>query len=103
MQKKVNEFNEKREVHLKPMPVSARLMDISSELGELAKEYLKHSNYGTGEFELEENFKMEFGDVLYSLLSLASEVGINAEEYLDKVIAKYQTRINKNKSMGSGN
>ena len=103
MQNKVNEFNETRGVHLKPMPVYARIMDIQSELGELAKEYLKHSKYGTQDFELDEEFKMEFGDVLYSLLSLATEVGMNAEEYLDKVIEKYRARINKNKSMGSGN
>lgn len=101
MQQKVKEFNEKRNCHLEPMPVCARLMDIQSEIGELAKEYLKHSKYGTSEFELEEDFKMEFGDVLYSMLSLAEEVGIDANECLTKVIDKYQARINKNKSMGS--
>ena len=38
---------------------------------------------------------------MYSLLSLASEVNLNAEECLDKVIAKYQARMDKKKSMGS--
>ena len=37
MQKKVKDFNDNRGVHTRPMPVSARIMDINSELGELAK------------------------------------------------------------------
>ena len=101
MQNKVDEFNKKRNCHLEPMSVAARLLDISSEMGELAKEYLKHSNYGSDEFELDDEFKLELGDVMYSLLSLASEVNLNAEECLDKVIAKYQARMDKKKSMGS--
>ena len=101
MQNKVKEFNNLRGCHLEPMPVPARLMDIASEFGELAKEYLKHSNYGTDKFQVEDDFKMELGDVMYSLLSLAEEVGVNAEECLDMVIDKYSKRINKGNSMGS--
>ncbi len=99
MQQKVKNFNEsnKRE----PLSVYARLLDIASELGELAKEYLKSSDYGKAEFELDDEFKLEFGDVLYCLMSLANEVGIDAEEQLDKVLAKYQARIDKKNSMGS--
>ena len=102
MQNKVKEFNANKSCHKVPMPVYARILDIQSEMGELAKEYLKHSKYGTKEFELEEEFQMEFGDVLYSLLSLADELNINAEECLDSAIKKYQARIDKNKTMGSG-
>ena len=102
MQKIVKEFNEQKGCHTKPMPVYARILDIQSELGELAKEYLKHSKYGILEFELEDEFKMEFGDVLYSLLSLSNELNISSEECLKNVLKKYQARIDKNKSMGSG-
>lgn len=101
MQNKVKEFNTQRNAQIKPMNVYARLLDINSEMGELAKEYLKHSDYGAGEFELEDEFKLELGDVLYSLLSLADELGINAEECLDKVISKYQKRLTKSSTMGS--
>ena len=99
MQQKVKSFNEinTREA----LPVYARLLDTASELGELAKEYLKSSDYGTQEFEINDDFKLEFGDVLYCLMSLANEVGIDAEEQLDKVLVKYQARIDKKKSMGS--
>lgn len=101
MQEKVKKFNQTKNCHLKPMPVSARILDIQSEIGELAKEYLKASNYGTSEFELTEDFIMEFGDVMYSLLSLADEVNLSAETALNKVIEKYKNRIKNGKTMGS--
>lgn len=101
MQNKVKEFNQNRTCHKKEMPVYARILDIESEIGELAKEYLKHSKYGTSEFALTDSFKGEFGDVLYSLLSLADELGINSEERLDSVIVKLKTRMEKNNDFGS--
>lgn len=102
MQEKVREFNDNKGCHTKPMPVYARLLDIDSEMGELAKEYLKHSKYGTADFELTDEFKLEMGDVLYSLLSLANEVDVDISECLDMVLDKYKKRIDQNKSMGSG-
>ena len=101
MQKKVDEFNSTRNCHLEPMPIYARLLDIISEMGELGKEYLKHSEYGTDEFVMDDEFKLELGDTLYSLLSLASEVNLDAEECLDMVLEKYRKRITNTKSMGS--
>lgn len=102
MVEKVKQFNERKMCHKEPMPVYARLMDIQSELGELAKEYLKHSKYGTTEFNKTEDFELEFGDVLYSMLSLGIEMEIDSEKALDKVLEKYQMRINEKKNMGSG-
>lgn len=102
MQNKVNEFNKNKTCHKKAMPIYARLLDIQSEMGELAKEYLKGSRYGTSEFELKEDFKKEYGDVLYALLSLAGEVGIDSEECLDMVLAKLKERMNNSGSFGSG-
>ena len=93
MQNKVKVFNDNRICHKKPMPVYARLCDISSEMGELMKEYLKASYYGTSEFVLTPDFEEEFGDVLYALLSLANETNINSEECLDIVLNKMQERF----------
>lgn len=101
MQEKVKEFNKNN--NRTPMPIYARLLDISSEIGELFKEYLKPTEYGSTNFEMSEDFKLEYGDVLYSLLSLANELEINAEECLDKVLKKYQERINKSNSLSSEN
>ena len=102
MQSKVKVFNDKRICHQKPMPVYARLLDIESEIGELAKEYLKGSKYGGKDFEMTEEFKEEFGDVLYAIFSLANEVGINSEECLDTALDKLKNRMEKNKNFGSG-
>lgn len=102
MQNKVKIFNDNRNCHKKPMPPYARILDIESEMGELAKEYLKHSRYGTQNFEMHDDFKEEFGDVLYALLSLANELEINSEECLDISLNKLKARMEKNNSMGSG-
>lgn len=102
MQNKVKIFNESMPCDKTPMPCSARLLDIISELGELGKEYLKATKYGAQQIELNEDFTLEFGDVLYSLLSLANEMNIDANDALDKVLTKYQNRINSNGNLGSG-
>lgn len=101
MQEKVKLFNENKKVHTTAMPIQARLLDIQSELGELSKEYLKNSKYGTKDFKLSNEFELEFGDVLYSLLSLACELNLNSEQALDKIIEKYKSRIKQNNNMGS--
>ena len=99
---KIKSFNENKKVHEKPMPVSARIMDIQSELGELSKEYLKSTNYGTKEFCVSEDFELEFADVLYSMISLGQEAEIDIERSVEKVLEKYQKRIDEKKNMGSG-
>ncbi len=103
MQNKVKNFNANRTCHKEPMPIYARILDIASELGEVAKEYLKHSKYGTQKFELAQSFKEEYGDVLYALLSLADELEINSEECLNISLNKLKSRMEKNNSMGSKN
>jgi len=102
MQNLVREFNETKMCHRKKMSESARVLDIQSELGELAKEILKITKYGTEDFKVTEDFEMEFGDVLYSLLSLACETTVDSKVCLEKALKKYGDRIDKNNSMGSG-
>ena len=97
MQEKVEEFNKGRS----PLSVEHRLLDIQSELGELSKEVLKSTNYGEKDFEMTAAFKEEFGDVLYAVLSLANEQGINAEESLDIVIRKMKERQARKNHIGS--
>ncbi len=102
MQNKVKNFNDNKNCHRKPMPVYARLLDIESEIGELAKEYLKSSKYGTQDFEMTDDFKEEFGDVVYAILSLSNEMNISAEECLDISLNKMKKRMEKNNNLGSG-
>lgn len=103
MQQKVQEFNKNMSCHKKTMPIYARLLDIQSEIGELSKEYLKSTKYGTENFSLSNDFKLEYGDVIYSLLSLANETNIDANECLTMAIEKYKNRLVKNNNMGSKN
>ena len=102
MQNKVKNFNEEKDCHFKPMSPEARLLDIMSEIGELGKEILKNTKYGTSDFALTDDFVMEYGDVLYSLLSLANETGVDSEEALNLAIEKYRNRIKQKGDMGSG-
>ena len=101
MQSKVVKFNNEKSCHTKPVPPIARVADILSELGELSKEILKNTKYGTVDFVATDEFVMEYGDVLYCLLSLAQETGINAEIALDLALEKYTKRISKKGTMGS--
>jgi len=101
MQKKVKEFNDKMNCHKEPMPTYARLMDIQSEFGELTKEYLKGTKYGTKSFEMHHDFELEFGDTMYSILCLANELELDAEKCLEMVLEKYKSRIEQNGTMGS--
>lgn len=102
MQNKVKEFNENI-LKNQPLSASLRILDIQSELGELAKEILKSTNYGKKDFEVTNDFYLEFGDTLYSLLCLANETGINAEESLNAVLDKYHKRFIEKGNAGSGN
>lgn len=99
MQKKVNNFNSKNLI-IPLLPIS-RIADILSEVGELSKEVLKATDYGTKDFEVTDDFVLEYGDVLYSLLSMAQECGINPDLALEQTILKYSKRIAKNGTMGS--
>ena len=101
MQNKVKIFNSTLPYYNKHMSTSARILDITSELGELSKELLKATNYGTKDFVLTKDFKMEYGDLLYAVLSLANETGIDAEESLNIVIEKYSNRLKVSNSLGS--
>ena len=99
MQNNVKIFNKNRTCHKKQMPTFARILNIQSEMGELAKSYLKNSKYGTKDFTLNDEFKEEFGDVLYTILSLANELNLDCNTCLDFTLNKLKTRMENNGSM----
>ena len=73
-----------------PLHNLARLME---EVGELARE-LNHL-YGSKTKkpeEPEEDLAMEMADVLFALLVLANEQGIDLDEALGRVLEKYRAR-----------
>ena len=83
-------------------PVEHRVLDTVSELGEVAKEILKMSNYGRKPIEYRAELKSELGDVLYSLITIANTFNIDLEDALKQVLEKYKKRLKKG-SIGSEN
>ena len=82
-----------------------RLADISSELGEVAKEVLKASDYGRDTHILKDtaSFKEEYGDLLFTVLALGVENDVDPSDALEVVLNKYNKRLETKGHIGSGN
>jgi NTP pyrophosphatase (non-canonical NTP hydrolase) len=83
-------------------PLAYRLLDLTSELGELAKEANESTGYGDDPtaVELPDD---ELGDALFSLLALCDRADVDAEDALESAMAKYESRLETTGSAGSGN
>ena len=88
-QRRVAEFVE---AHDMETTAEFRLLDLLSELGELAKNVTESTDYGAnpGAAAIEED---ELGDALFCLLALAESQGYDASEALDTALEKYEDRI----------
>lgn len=78
-----------------------RILDLAAEVGEIASDATKSADYGLEEEELEVK-KDEIGDAFFSLLAVASDLGIDAGEALEKSMEKYRARIEDSGTPGSG-
>ncbi|TAK14654.1 MAG: nucleotide pyrophosphohydrolase [Anaerolineae bacterium] len=83
-------------------PPAARLLDLLSELGEVAKETLKASDYGKAQFQPTQQWVDELGDAFFSLLDLANQTGVNLETTLEATLSKYAARMEARGDAGSG-
>jgi len=99
MQDKIARFER---THQSTAPAPARLLDLVSEVGELAKEALKGTAYGRDPFKAPSAWEEELGDVLFSLVALANATGVNLGQALDRALEKYASRINSGGDPGSG-
>ena len=88
-QQKVEEFI--RENNLEGT-TAFRILDLMSEIGEIASDAAKSTDYGLSEEELEVK-EDEIGDALFSLLAVAIDLDVNAEDALEKSLEKYSERI----------
>ena len=77
-----------------------RMLDVASEVGELAKEVLKANGYGTKPLEKHAALEEELGDCLFSLLCLCESLGLEGETALDKALNKYEKRFAENGEIG---
>ena len=80
---------------------NTRLLDLTSEVGELAKEHLKITNYGSQDFSPTEAWKDELGDVFFALICLSNATDVNLLEALEIALAKYQARMEHHGDFGS--
>lgn len=97
-QEKVAEFIEKHDMDA---TTAFRLIDVFAEIGEIASDAAKSADYGQDEENLDVK-EDEVGDALFSLLSLADALDIDAEEALDSSLEKYSSRIDEKGDAGSG-
>jgi len=99
MQQSINNFINKYNLHTNP---ETRYIDLVSEVGELGKEILTATSYGKNEFSTTTNAEAELGDCLFSIFALCTEMNINAEDALQKALAKYEARFAQKGHIGSG-
>ena len=83
--------------------VEIRYIDLVSEVGELGKEILKISDYGTGTADLRatDDLVQEIGDVVFSLACMANTLGVDMEKALMAAIQKYKSRFKETGNIGS--
>ncbi|MEF8802083.1 MAG: MazG-like family protein [Halolamina sp.] len=97
-QRAVAEFLAARELHTDP---AYRLLDLAAEVGEMAADATKSSEYGDTPEQLSVP-EDELGDALFALLAVADELDIDAGAALDASLGKYENRIETTGTAGSG-
>lgn len=88
--------------HALEAPISARVLDVVSEAGELAKELLESSDYGSKTPELGASWRGELGDLVFSVLSLANLTDVDLDAALTDTLEKYRRRMASTGTPGSG-
>jgi NTP pyrophosphatase (non-canonical NTP hydrolase) len=81
--------------------VETRLLDLLSELGEVAKEVLKGNNYGQSKLVQTVAWQEELADVFFALICLANTTGVDLNHGLAGVLEKYQQRLQGKGTPGS--
>jgi NTP pyrophosphatase (non-canonical NTP hydrolase) len=96
-QQKVAEFVEEHDMEATS---AFRILDLVAEVGEIAGDAAKSSEYGVKEEQLKVK-KDELGDAFFSLISVANDLEIDLEEALEESLEKYERRINEKGDAGS--
>lgn len=98
-QARVRDFLEEFGLQIGP---AERLVDLTAEVGEIAKAYLKSTDYGTRPFKANAEWTEELGDALFALSALADATGVDLDRALVEAIQKYEARALATGSPGSG-
>lgn len=78
-----------------------RVLDLVAEVGEVAADATKSSEYGADPDSLTVN-EDELGDALFSLLAVCDGLDVDAGDTLETSLAKYERRLEESGSAGSG-
>lgn len=99
LKQQVFEFTEQNQLGCDAV---TRTLDLVSEVGELAKQILKETDYGQHPFRPSPAWELELGDTLFSLLTLAQASGVDPAQAGLKALRKYEQRIASGGSPASG-
>ncbi|MXR20588.1 MazG nucleotide pyrophosphohydrolase domain-containing protein [Halobacterium bonnevillei] len=97
-QTRVASFLAENELHAPP---TYRVLDLASEVGELAKNVNETTGYGATPDAASVD-RDELGDALFCLLALAEELDYDAGAALDESLEKYEQRLEQSGTAGSG-
>jgi len=78
-----------------------RVLDLESEVGEVAKEVATSTDYGSDP-DAAAIASDELGDALFALLALAETADVDAGDALAESLAKYERRLDASGDAGSG-
>ena len=85
-----------------PMSIETCMLDIASELGELAKEVNIATSWSRyDDYKFRKNAKTELGQVAFTVLQLATLLDIDVESALEEVITEFRERYRKQGHTGS--
>jgi len=98
MQQEIEQFCQH---HKLETSVENRVLDLVSEVGEIAKEVLKGNEYGRKPLIISQDMAGELGDALFSLMCIANSCQIDMHESLENVLRKYEKRFEKTGTCGS--
>lgn len=79
-----------------------RILDLAAEVGEVAADAAKSSQYGESPDDLAVT-DGELGDALFALLALADELGMDAGDALAASMETYERRVDETGAAGSQN
>ena len=96
--RQVTQFIEENDLETDP---TYRLLDLVSEVGEVAKNVNTSTSYGSAP-EAATIETDELGDVLFAVYALAYETGIDPATALSSAIDKYRKRLDDGDSPSSG-
>lgn len=97
-QQQVAEF---LDTHNLESPPEFRVLDLASEVGEIAEDVAESTEYGEAPDEVSIK-RDEIGDALFGLLALSVRVDVDAGNALEEALEKYQERIDKSGDPSSG-